>query len=202
VSWTALAKQSNDFNGPPGNTLDLNVDASVLSTPVVGFCTPCPAGAECEPATVTSGSTMFTVRGHAAPTTDQTTLALGAGPQIDCANYRELMAEAALFNVTGDRAKTMMARVPKADLPRGGQSALELCFGSPDPFTTKSGLPAAQQGTYDFTGDGTPDPVYVGLLPDCRDVGDIAPCVTGRDRIGDFGVIQAKLIAGDPAGRG
>jgi hypothetical protein len=37
-SWTVLAKQANDFNGPPGNNLDLDAQNSALTTTVTGGC--------------------------------------------------------------------------------------------------------------------------------------------------------------------
>jgi hypothetical protein len=37
-AWTILAKQSNDFNGPPGNAFTLDVPNSSLSTAVTGTC--------------------------------------------------------------------------------------------------------------------------------------------------------------------
>lgn len=37
-SWSVLAKQANDFNGPPGNNLTLDASASALTTTVSGSC--------------------------------------------------------------------------------------------------------------------------------------------------------------------
>ena len=37
-AWTVLAKQANDFNGPPGNNLDLDAANSALTTTVSGEC--------------------------------------------------------------------------------------------------------------------------------------------------------------------
>jgi hypothetical protein len=37
-TWAVVAKQSNDFNGPPGNDLTLNTQASSLTTTVAGAC--------------------------------------------------------------------------------------------------------------------------------------------------------------------
>ena len=37
-TWSVVAKQANDFNGPPGNDLDLNTAASRLTTAVAGGC--------------------------------------------------------------------------------------------------------------------------------------------------------------------
>ena len=38
LAWTVQAKQSNDFNGPPGNNLDLDAQNSALTTTVSGGC--------------------------------------------------------------------------------------------------------------------------------------------------------------------
>jgi len=38
ASWSVIAKQSNDFNGPPGNNLDLSSSASSLSASVSSAC--------------------------------------------------------------------------------------------------------------------------------------------------------------------
>jgi hypothetical protein len=37
-AWSVIAKQSNDFNGPPGNNLDLDAANSALTTTVSGGC--------------------------------------------------------------------------------------------------------------------------------------------------------------------
>ena len=37
-TWSVIAKQANDFSGPPGNDLDLNTQASSLTTSVTGGC--------------------------------------------------------------------------------------------------------------------------------------------------------------------
>jgi hypothetical protein len=197
--WSVLGKQANDFNGSPGNALVLNSRDSLLNTPVAGFCTNCDPNAQCEPATVKTGTSDLTVQGNIGPGEDRVTLALGAGPQIDCPNYGEVVSQTSLFDVSGDRDKTLTAQVPSKDFPKGGLNGLEFCFGSPDPFTTKSGATAPAQGSYDFNGDGTAEPVYVGLLPDCA--GGPAPCVVGRTRAGNGGFIQAQLPEGDPAAR-
>lgn len=198
--WTVLGKQANDFNGTPGNAL-LNSKDSVLDTPVAGFCTECPAGAACQPASVKTGNSLLKVQGLTGDQPGQVTLALGVGPQIDCANYREVVSQTSLFNVTGERNKTLTAQVPTADLPKGGYKGLEFCLGVPNaPFKAKGGAPAPQQGNFDFDGDGIAEPLYVGLLPDCA-ADTPAPCVDGRTRGDGTGVIQAQLPVGDPAAR-
>ena len=199
-TWSVLGKQANDFNGAPGNAL-LNSGASVLNTPVSGFCTECPAGAPCEPASVKTGNSLLKVQGLTGEQPGQVTLALGAGPQIDCTGYREVVSQATLFNVTGQRDKTLTAEVPSKDFPKGGLNGLEVCLGVPDTsFKAKGGALAPQQGTFDFNGDGIAEPLYVGLLPDCA-ADTPSPCVDGRTRGDGTGVIQAQLPEGDPAAR-
>lgn len=132
------------------------------------------------------------------------TLSFGAGLALDCVGYEELTGGTALFGVTGGRTKTARLQVDKREmtaLPNNGASFLELCFGAPDPFTTKSGVPAAVVGDFDWDGDGAVEPVYRGLLADCGVVA--APCVSKRQKVGSGdGVIEALLPAGDPAMRG
>jgi hypothetical protein len=38
LTWAAVAKQANDFNGPPGNNMDLDPSTSSLTTTVAGAC--------------------------------------------------------------------------------------------------------------------------------------------------------------------
>jgi hypothetical protein len=132
------------------------------------------------------------------------TLSFDAGLALDCAGYDELTGGTGLFGVTGGRTKTARLQVDKremATLPNNGASFLELCFGAPDPFTTKSGVPAGVAGSFDWDGNGSLEPVYRGLLPDCGSAG--APCVSKRQKTGSGdGVIEALLPAGDPAMRG
>jgi hypothetical protein len=139
-----------------------------------------------------------------APDAGFLTMSFGAGVALDCAGYTEFSPDTALVALTAARTKTATLTIDKKQMnliPNNGASGLELCFGSPEPFTTKSGAQAPVQGSFDWDGDGTADPVYVGLLPDCG----AAPCVSKRRKTGaGDGVIEAKLPAGlgDPAMRG
>jgi hypothetical protein len=133
------------------------------------------------------------------------TLSLRAGLTIDCGGYQEFTPDTALMDVTAaDRTKTATLVIDKRQMnltPNNGAAALEMCFGSPQPFVTNSGAMATVQSAYDWNGDGTLDPVYVGLLPDCG----APPCVSARNKTGSGdGVIEARLPAGlaDPAMRG
>jgi hypothetical protein len=319
-SWSVRAKQSNDFNGPPGNDLNLDAAHSALSTTVTGGCavavrfvtqptaagvgqvisgTPYtpggpPVSAEVidadgnrvtdQPATIqvalgtgsgpgplsgtTSVSTTlglaqfstlkigsagsYTLTASSPGLTSATSLpfqvdtsvspctedlvctgnltaggtklgvtafpdaanpdagflaaSFNAGLALDCAGYTEVSPDTALVTVSSaNRTKTVVLTIDKKLMnatSNNGASFLQMCFGSPQPFTTNSGTPATAQGTFDWNKDGIPDPVYVGLLPDC---GATLPCVSKRNKTGSGdGVIEALLPAGlvDPAMRG
>jgi hypothetical protein len=139
---------------------------------------------------------------NANPDAGLLTLSFGAGLALDCAGYRELTAGTAVFGVTGGREKTALLQVDKREMaavPNNGASFLELCYGSPQPFATKSGAPAVVAGSFDWDGNGTTEPVYQGLLPDCG----TPPCVSKRQKVGSGdGLIEARLPAGDPGMRG
>ncbi|HYI19932.1 MAG TPA: hypothetical protein VD836_14555 [Solirubrobacteraceae bacterium] len=196
ATWESSAKQANEYNGT-GNNLQLDTSGSSLTTAITGVCAPCPEDEICD-ASLPNGNKSFKVTGlpNAAADEGVLTLALGSSLQIDCAGYQETMTATALFNVTGDREKIATLTVPKREMPKS--SPLQLCFGAPDPFPG-----SVPQGSYDWDGNGTDEPVYVGLLPDCSAT-VTTRCVFNRDRLkpsGD-GIIEARLPAGDPGMRG
>ena len=106
-----------------------------------------------------------------------------------------------MFDVTGGRTKTAVLRIDKRDMqsvPNNGATFLQICFASPHPFPTRTGA-AVIDGSFDWNGDGVPEPVYEGLLPDCG----APPCVSKRQKNGQGdGVITVRLPAGDPGMRG
>jgi hypothetical protein len=134
-------------------------------------------------------------------------LSFNAGASIDCDGYTELSPDTALLTVSApNRTKTATMTIDKKLMMQdtnNGAAFLQFCFGSPSPFLTRSGSLSSQQGTFDWDSDGTPDPVYAGLLPDCGVAAP--PCVVSRnkDKAG-AGVIAANLPAGlvDPMWRG
>ena len=197
-AWSAQAKQANEFNGEPGNFLQLDTANSSLITPVLGVCVPCPEDLECT-ATQNNGNSQFAVTGNpnANPDAGQVRLAFGSGLAIDCAGYQEIMAGTALFDVSNGRSKLAKLIVAKNDLPRGGANALNLCFAAESPFTG-----SVEQGTFDWDGDGVATPVHVGLLANCEDADDTR-CIEGRGPAGQGnGFILARLPPGDPGMRG
>ena len=143
----------------------------------------------------------------ASPDAGFLTLSFNAGPAIDCAGYEEVSADTALVDFSSlNRTKQATLTFDKKAMaltPNNGASFLELCFGSPQPFPTKAGGVSLQQGSFDWDGNGTAEPVYAGLLPDCG--AHAPPCVTARKKVGaGDGMISAVMPAGlgDPAMRG
>jgi hypothetical protein len=113
------------------------------------------------------------------------TLSFRPASQLDCAGYAENAGNVTL--VTGpDRTKLLTFTIDKTDMnatPSNGAAQLEMCFGAPYLFTTKSGGQA-----------------MTGLLPDCG----TPPCVVSRkkDQAGDgIIVVQAPGGTQDPAFR-
>jgi hypothetical protein len=194
-TWSVVAKQANDFNGPPGNDLTLDPSKSSLSTEV--SCGAGQASVFCDPnqpcsTHITNGTTLFEVTANAGPAGGLLTLSNGVGFPIDCAGYKELTASPTVIEGP-DRTKTVTATIDKTVMnaqPNNGASFLQMCFGAPYTFATRPGTPLTGVDT-----DGIPgNDFYFGLLPDCG----TAPCVSSRNktRAGD-GVIVTLAPGGD-----
>jgi hypothetical protein len=154
------------------------------------------------PCTGSLGDGTTKVNVTASPDATQTdsgvlTLSFGGGAALDCAGYTEFSPDTAAINFTSDtRTKTVTETIDKKQMnlvPNNGATSLNVCFGSPQPFTTAGGGTAPVQGSYDWDGNGTLDPVYVGVLPNCG----ARPCVSKRNKTGaGDGVITSLLPAG------
>jgi hypothetical protein len=138
---------------------------------------------------------------------DFLTFSLDNGPTLDCPGYTELSPDWVVLDATSPtRTKSATLTIPKRLMnatTNNGASFLEMCFGSPSPFTTKPGTPLVTLHV-DVDGDGVPDNWYEGLLPDCGSSFP-PPCVSARKKTGSGdGVIVANLPAGsaDPHMRG
>ena len=138
------------------------------------------------------------------------TLSFNAGLSVRCGGYDAFSADTALVDMTAtDRRKQVTLTIDKRDMnakPNNGASFLELCFGAPKEFITKAGSPSLPDDKtfFDWDFDGTADPVYVGLLPNCGPQ-DKRPCVNTRKKVGaGDGQLEASIPAGygDPAMRG
>jgi hypothetical protein len=202
-TWSVVAKQANDFNGPPGNDLTLDPSTSSLTTNVScggGQVTvACVENVTCS-ASIANGTTTFDVTAPGNNRTDAGLLTLtnGIGVPIDCSGYDELTATPTVIEGP-DRAKTVTATIDKSvmnQLPNNGASFLQMCFGAPYRFATRPGSTLTE---LDTDHNGTKDFFY-GLLPDCG----TAPCVSSRKKTnaGD-GVIVTQAPGGtqDPAYR-
>ena len=176
----------------------------------------CNENARCS-GSVSTGMTALDVTASPNAGIDAGTLLLSfnAGLQIDCAGYSEASPDTALIDLRGgSREKTATLRVSSG----GGtltattsghhpsQPKLDVCYGSPVPFTTKSGATAAVGASYDWNLDGTLDPVYVGLLPDCGSgyCKLPPPCIVSRWTSAGERLVTVRIPGGvaDPAMRG
>lgn len=202
-TWSVVAKQANDFNGPPGNDLTLDPSKSSLTTNVscggAQVTVACIENVTCN-ASIANGTTTFQVTAFENDRTDagSLTLANGVGFPIDCAGYKELTASPTVIEGP-DREKTVTATIDKSVMnaqPNNGASFLQMCFGAPYTFATRPGTTLT---SVDTNGDSVPDFFY-GLLPDCG----ARPCVSSRNKTnaGD-GVIVTLSPGGtqDPAYR-
>jgi hypothetical protein len=105
--------------------------------------------------------------------------------EVDCSYYTET-TDILSFDVTtltggsGGSAKVVIFTIlnPVKSAPQ-----YDVCFQSPMRFTPKS-LASTK--------------VTTGLLPDCRRVNDVAPCVSDRARLGGAVVITFTAPPGDP----
>ena len=103
---------------------------------------------------------------------------------------------------TAGSAKTVKIRINKQIVQQtseNGASFYRVCYSSPDRFTDRNGNLAPVDPWTTPDGDGKVGPSvyfgatwYTGLLPDCADVANVAPCVVswsgtqGGDRLGVF----------------
>jgi len=168
-----------------------------LSNPfdIVDFGQRCPGASQRCTGTAFNASFRAQVDTFATPD-DLLLLSLGApdAPTFDCLGYAET-TDTLAFDVTtltggpSGSAKTVLYTIlsPVKSAPQ-----YDVCFRSLAPFTAKSLLPALLQI------DGS----YVALLPDCRRVNDVPPCVSNRARVNGTVVLTITAPQGDPWIRG
>ncbi len=98
------------------------------------------------------------------------------------------------FNYSGGSAKTVTIVIDKRIVQataENGASFYRVCFTSPDRFRDRLGNLAPRDPAVTAFFGGTTS-WYTGLLPDCSDVNNVAPCVIswtgtqGGDRLGTF----------------
>jgi hypothetical protein len=199
-TWQVLAKQSNDFNGLPGNDFTLQSATSSLTTS-----TTCDAtGTECTLASCSGSATqpgLATLSVSSPGSTGLLTINIGNG--LDCAGYDEILAKDFIVDFLPDpgtvgREKRVTIDITKAAMQastNNGLSQVNICFGAPFVFDVKPGTPALQP----FEG------LNIGLLPDCgtpipntsppRVAGP--PCVDDRQSVGGGATIVVRAPGGD-----
>ena len=93
--------------------------------------------------------------------------------------------------------KTIVIEYTKGAMKRRSPSSLEVCWGSPQGFQAKNGLPAP---AFDYDGDpANGDEGFAGLLPDCP-LDPPGPCVSDRSPLpgGGATITATDPSAGDP----
>ena len=211
--WSVSAKQSNEYNGAPGDNFNLDLDTSqlgiVLSSVVT--CTSATGPNSCS-ATLANGGTSVSTGGSVSITTNATgtsggTLyqAIDFGPHLnpgsECSGidsvHDEYVSGAAL---NGAAERSFTVTINTTDYP--GYVA-ELCVTSSKQFTAKfftdNGTAFLAPAVPVTQPDGTPG--FAGLLPNCTDPAPTVRCnsepgVVSRSTNGNVHTIVASFPAG------
>jgi hypothetical protein len=147
---------------------------------------PCASSQSCQSETVSSAGTSGSANAAAATTSDVLASTGGGFPALSCTSFGGVVS----FSVQ-DRSKVITLILEKSLVQQrnpDGASDFNICWGSPNPFTTLNGT------TSTFN---TANNEYEGLLPDCKN--GIQPCVEHRKKnnAGDE-VITVDAPGGDP----
>ena len=189
-SWQSAAKQSNNFQGAPGNAMLLDAARSSLTTTTIGACVPCPedsTGAECTTQFSQPGSTL-NMRADPNPTkNDSGVLKMRplAPGQLDCADWTEY-APGYRYDPPPNRDQVFTMTYPGT---RSGDP-LNICFGVPasTPFDVKPGTTPTTEVI-----DG--EALFVGLPANCMGLSP-GPCIVSRDS--NKRTITGRKGPGDP----
>jgi hypothetical protein len=148
---------------------------------------PCNSGQSCQSETVSSVGASGVANAAAGSTSDVLEATGGGFPVLSCTSFGGVVS----FSVQ-DRSKVITMTLEKSLVQQAkpdGASDFDICWGSPNPFTTLNGTTSAFNSANNE---------YEGLLPDCVKNGP-QPCVEHRkkDNAGDE-VITVDAPAGDP----
>ena len=172
----------------------------------------CGAGTACtRPASASQGTQTVTASFGAGSTAASLLVSIGAAdaPSFTCAGYAKpagiAVTQFTFTGAAGDRTGTMSSTIPAT-----GQrlSSYQVCWAAPYPFTTSAGTPAGVQGTK----PGTSQPLYVGLLPNCKTHDDdddhdhdryrsstttapVPPCISARRANTSAGTVTLTVLA-------
>jgi hypothetical protein len=188
--WSnVIVKQSNDFNGSPGNNLTLDPPTSSLTTTTTGACTVCPEDTSCTaklggPA----GSSSVVTSDPSAPQPDAGLLTIQTAVALDCAGYVERSPDTFVTDAPPNRPKNGLLTFASNTRPIKVKDPLEVCYASPLQFTPKPNTLLTQAII-----DGQLN--FIGRLPDCIGFSP-PPCVTGRNDT--LRQIAFSMPTGDP----
>jgi hypothetical protein len=196
-NWLVVAKQANDFSGPPGNDFGPLTEDSSLTTSVTGcgVTVVCLENVTCT-ATLSYLNATFAVTAESSSQPDRGVLVVNPNVGLDCDGYKELSkGDFAVDFIPNPpegpgREKVATLTIDKKTMnaqPDNGAALLNMCFEAPFRFAVKPRTPALQ---------GPEQGPFRGLLPDC---GAFAPpCVSKRNKTrSGQGVIEARAPGGD-----
>lgn len=154
------------------------------------------AGGLCESGgcshTASAGSTTATLTSSSGTGGYSQFLSLDVQTALDCGGYEESSADTT-FEVTVTEGTALVTiTVLRSSLPESQRrlSASRVCYGSPKTFTPRRGTDVV------FAGGE-----FVGLLPECRQVRRVAPCIVRRSKTSQTFSITFSSPTGDPRGR-
>jgi hypothetical protein len=153
---------------------------------IVGLLVQCQAGQSCHTGTVSSNGTSGSVVASSTSTSNVLTATGGGFNDLSCTTYGGVVS----FTVeNGSKIITMTLAASIAQPAK--KIFFDICWGSPEPFTTKNG------STSQFN---SANGEYEGLLPLCR-LGGPSPCIALQFRtLGGAVVTTVFAPAGDPRG--
>jgi hypothetical protein len=186
-TWQVVAKQSNDFNGLPGNDFGPLVDSRLTtSTTCDGAATQCSPASCLGTLNDADASISVSVPGSSG------LLTINRGNGLDCAGYDEILHQDFAVDFMPDPGTTGGTKIVTITITKAamhasannGLAQVNMCFEAPFTFAVKPGTPALQP-----SGAG----VFRGLLPDCG----TPPCVADRQSVGGGARIVVRAPGGD-----
>lgn len=167
--WSVVAKQANDFSGPPGNDMNLDTAKSNLLTSLCSA--PCSKNATCTAAIKNSGGGVNIAAGKGQSTGSvQEAANTSKLTPLNCAGYTSADPNVYDFLTTEDRTKVVSLTITDPAIALTGTintilAEQQICLDAPYDFTTVSGGLAPSDGNGGF----------IGLMQTCT-LRSVGPC--------------------------
>jgi hypothetical protein len=164
-----VAKQANDFSGPPGNDMNLDTAHSNLLTSLCSA--PCKKNSSCTAAINNSGGGVSVGAGKGQSTGSvQEAANTSKLTPLNCAGYTSADPNVYDFLTTEDRTKVVTLTITDPAIPLTGTintilAEQQICLDAPYDFTTVSGGKAPSDGNGGF----------IGLMQTCT-LRSVGPC--------------------------